>query len=138
MHAENGGKPHCIAVIVDEEKWVTIYDGLQCATCTVSDVYGMFMDSVDASTVVTYRLDKEPTVKKGDIVKELLLLRASGKTVSAGAKKKHETRDKKVSPGAKDPRPKVQVQFPSFTKFRPRRTILKQQQQLQAAALELR
>ena len=100
VHAENGGNPHCVAVIVDESKWVTIYDGLQCATATVSDVYSMFMDSVDKSTVVTYRLDKTPKEPSDSIVKELLLLRAGGKTVSTGAKEEKEA-----------------SAFPSFTKF---------------------
>ena len=46
---------------------------------TVSEVYGMFVDPVDRSTIVTYRVDKVPTVPKDDIVSELLLLKAGGR-----------------------------------------------------------
>jgi hypothetical protein len=79
IHAESGGCPHCVVAHVDEESWVTVTDGMSWCEATVSDIYSMFVDSVDRSTVVTYRVDKEPKVATKDVVKELLLLRASGR-----------------------------------------------------------
>ena len=76
VHAENNGSPHAICVFVSSSKWVDFYEWDRKGRATVSEVYGWFVDAVDRSTIVTYRVDKVPIVPTENILSELLLLKS--------------------------------------------------------------
>ena len=56
VHAETAGKPHCIAVVTDNAGACKVFDGDSCFTVDIGSARTCFLQALDRSHVVTFKL----------------------------------------------------------------------------------